>query len=121
MKISVYIDITRVKAIIVQSLRKCLTPYYSRVSYNIPYIGGFIAYLSLGIGSCFGGLSLNYFNNKFITSETGRACSSPILSRNFLIDSVVRKATNSERFSFISFTMLNILCLFIKYNNVKLC
>ena len=94
-------NIIRYTAILHQSMKNCLTPYFYRVSYSIPYSKGFTAYLSLGIGSCFGGLSLKRSNNRFITSETGRACSSLILSRNFRIDSVVRNAINSDRFSFI--------------------
>lgn len=82
---------------------------------------GRITYFFLGIGSCLGGLSTNDCNSRFITSETGLACSSPSLSRKSRILGVVRKAINSERFSFISFTMLNILLLIIKVNNIILC
>lgn len=32
--------------------KKWLTPYLSRVSYNIPYIAGFIACFFVGIRSC---------------------------------------------------------------------
>lgn len=90
-----------VKVNVRQIIKKWFTPYCNRVSYSIPYIGGFITYFFLGIGSCLGGLSLKYCNNRLITSETGLACSSPMSSRNFRIDSVVRNAINSERFSFI--------------------
>lgn len=90
-----------VRAKLLQIDNKWLTPYCNRVSYNIPYIDSFITYFFLGIGSCFGGLSLKYSNNRLITSDTGRAYSSLILSRNFRIDSVVRNAINSDRFSFI--------------------
>lgn len=89
------------RAIIAQLNKLLFSTYCNRILYNIPYIGGFITYFFLGIGSCLGGLSLKYSNSRFITSETGRACSSLILSRNSRIDSVVRNANNSDRFSFI--------------------
>lgn len=76
-----------------------------------------IDYFFLGIGSCFGGLSLKYSNSRFITSETGRACSSLILSRNFLIESVVRNANNSDLFSFI----ICLQCITISLDNKEKC
>ena len=36
-----------------------LTPYFSRVSYSIPYIAGFIVCFFLGIRSYMRGLSMN--------------------------------------------------------------
>lgn len=101
MIITVSVNIMIVNEISAQIIKKRLTPYCSRVSYSIPYIGVFITYFFLGIGSCFGGLSLKYSNSKFITSETGLACSSPSLSRKSRILGVVRNAINSDRFSFI--------------------
>lgn len=99
------------KAILSDLLKIWFSAYWNRIPYNIPYIGGCTAYFFLGIGSCLGGLSLKYCNSRFITSETGLACSSPILSRNLRIDSVVRNAINSERFSFINRLQCNTLYL----------
>lgn len=72
------------------------------------------------IGRCFGGFFLKYSNNKFITSETGRACFSLIPSRNLCISSVVLIPMNFVRFCFISFTMLNNIILECNENNAKL-
>jgi len=98
----------------------CLTPYNNRVLNSIPYIKELFIYFFL-IGNCLGGSSLKYSNSRLITSDTGRACSSLILSRNFFIDSVVLKAMYSDLFSFIAFIMLNIITLFIKENIIILC
>jgi len=79
-----------------------------------------LTYYLLGIGRCFGGFFLKYSNNKFITSETGRACFSLIPSRNLCISSVVLIPINFVRFCFMSFTMLNNIILKCNENNAKL-
>lgn len=89
---------------------------YTQNTIYCPYLYLFIgiyleSYFFLGIGSCLGGLSLKYCNSRLITSETGLACSSPIISRNLRIDSVVRNAINSDRFSFINRLQCNTLYL----------
>lgn len=85
----------------IQLCKKWLTPYSNRVSYNIPYIGGFINYFFLGIGSCLGGLSLKCFINRSTTFETERSCSLLVSSRKFFVDSVILITNISDFFSFI--------------------
>lgn len=115
------------RAIVTKLYKLQFSAYCNRIPYNIPYIEGFITYFSLGIGSCFGGLSLKCCKSRFITSETGLACSSLILSRNFLIESVVRNANNSDRFSFIRclqcityFVDIKLNYYYTMYNNMIL-
>lgn len=88
-------------------VKKWLTPYCNRVSYSIPYIGGFIAYFFLGIGSCFGGLSTYDLSSWCITSDKGRSCSSLSLSSSFLTSSVVLNDMNSDLLCLIGYIMLD--------------
>lgn len=109
--VSVNIMIVKVKLLLI--VKKWLTPYCSRVSYSIPYIGGFIAYFFLGIGSCFGGLSLKCLINRPTTLETERTCFLLVSSRKFFVDSVILITNISDFFSFI----LYIQCMTIYLAN----
>lgn len=97
------------------------TPYCSRVSYSIPYIGGFITYFFLGIGSCFGGSSINDLSSWCITSDKGRSCSSLRLSSNFLTSSVVLNEINSDLLCRIGYIMLDKNNLNNNIYNIRLC
>lgn len=80
-------------------------------------------YLSffLGIGICFGGLSMKDFSNWCIISDKGRSCSSLSLSSNFLTSSVVRNEINSDLLCLIEYIMLDKNNLNHNIYNIRLC
>ena len=80
-------------------------------------------YLSifLGIGSCFGGSSINDLSSWCITSDKGRSCSSLSLSSSFLTSSVVLKEINSDLLCLIGYIMLDKNNLNNNIYNIRLC
>lgn len=114
-------NIIRYTVILHQNMKNWLTPYFYRVSYSIPYSKGFAAYFSLGIGICFGGLSMKDFSNWCIISDKGRSCSSLSLSSNFLTSSVVRNEINSDLLCLIEYIMLDKNNLNHNIYNIRLC
>ena len=80
-----------------------------------------MTYFFLGIGSCFGGLSINDFSSWCITSDKGRSCSSLSLSSNFLTSSVVRNEINSDLDCLIRYIMLDNNNLNNNIYNIRLC
>lgn len=78
-------------------------------------------YYFLGIGICFGGLSMKDFSNWCIISDKGRSCSSLSLSSNFLTSSVVRNEINSDLLCLIEYIMLDKNNLNHNIYNIRLC
>ena len=121
MIMTVSTNIMRFKGYLLQIVKYWLTPYLSRVSYSIPYIGGFIAYFFLGIGSCLGGLSMNDFNNWWITSDSDRSCS--LLSR-LSISTTSFEVLNDRNPDFscrMIYTILDKYYLYIQCISYRLC
>lgn len=110
-----------VKSDLLLIVKKLLSPYCSRVSYNIPYIAGFITYFFLGIGICFGGSSTYDLSSWCITSDKGRSCSSLSLSSSFLTSSVVLKDMNSDLVCLIRYIMLDKYLLNNNIYIIRLC
>lgn len=79
--------------------------YSARVSYNIPYIGGFITYFFLGMGSCLGGLSTKYLIKSFMTYDIDLSYLLESFSRNAFISSVVLKFKGTDLMSLLIHTM----------------
>ena len=59
-------------AIIMHICELGLTPYFSRVSYNIPYIAGFIACFFARIRSCMHGLSSERIDKTVLQQKVSR-------------------------------------------------
>lgn len=78
-------------------------------------------YCFLGIGSCFGGSSINDLSSWCIISDKGRSCSSLSLSSNCLTFSVVLNEINSDLLCLIGYIMLDKNNLNHNIYNIRLC
>lgn len=78
--------------------------FYSDVNKQVRF---FKYYLFFGIGSCFGGFSINDLSSWCIISDKGRSCSLLSLSSNFLTSSVVLNDINSDLLCLIGYIMLD--------------
>lgn len=112
--------IVRYGLIMIYLRKNQLTPYFSRVSYNIAiYIG--LSYFPFGTGSCLGGLSMNDLSSWWITSDKGRSCFSLNSSNIFLTSSVVLNDMNSDLLCLIVYTMLDKYILLFNIYFIRLC
>lgn len=117
MTITACANIMIVKGYLLQISNKWLTPYYSRVSYSIPYIGGFINYFFLGIGMDVGGLLIKYSSRSLMIYEIERSFSFASLSRKVFISSVIRKLKDTD---FTSFIVVQCTTLFSCISNINI-
>ena len=117
MIITVCANIMVAKGYLLQIGKYWLTPYCSRVSYSIPYIGGFITYFLLSSGIDLGGFLMKYSSKSLIIYDTERSFSFASLSRKDFISSVIRKLKDTD---FTSFIVVQCTTLFTCISNRKI-